>query len=78
MGHKNERRGTLLPSTAITEATPHIQFPILWVLLALSPGMNWPERENDFSSSYNPKNTSNLTHDYGRYLMEDKCNLILT
>jgi hypothetical protein len=76
MGHKSERRGTLILSTAITYATTHIQFSILWVLLALSPGINWPECENDFSTSYNPKNTSNLTHVYGRYLM-DKCNLIL-
>jgi hypothetical protein len=55
MEHKNERRRVLLLSTAIAQATTHIQLPIQWVLLALSPGLNWSERETHHSTSYNPK-----------------------
>ena len=55
MGHKNEKRRALLLSTAIAHATPHIQLPIQWVLHTLSPGLNWPERETDPSTSNNPK-----------------------
>jgi hypothetical protein len=80
MGHKNERRRALLLSTAIAQATTHIQFPTQWVLLALSPGLNWPERETDPSTSYNPKdmNTSAPTYVYGRCLIQDKGKFILT
>jgi len=70
MGHKNERKRALLLSTAIAQATTHIQFPIQWILLALSPELNWPERETDPSTSYNPKdiNTSAFTLVYDRCL----------
>jgi len=60
MGHKKERRALLL-STAIAQATTHIQFPIQWVLLALSPGLNWTERETDPSTSHSPKDMDTST-----------------
>jgi len=79
MGHKNESRGALLLSTAIAQATTHIQFPIQWVLLALSPKLNWTERETEPSTSYNHKdmNTSAPTHFDGRCLMKGKGNFTL-
>jgi hypothetical protein len=80
MGHKKERRRALFLSTAIAQATTHIQFPIQGVLLALSPKVNWPESETNSSTSYNPKdmNTSALTQVYDRCLMKDKNNFTLT
>jgi hypothetical protein len=80
MGHKNEKRGTPLVPTAITQAMTHIQFPIQWVLLALPPGLNRPKRETDLSNAYSPKdtNTSAPTQVFGRCLMKDKGNFILT
>jgi hypothetical protein len=80
MEQKNEGKERLLFHTAITQTISQVQFPIQWVLLALSSGLNWPERETDLSVSYNSKDlNASAPHTYiVRCLMKHKGNFILT